>query len=212
MSIAVVLNTCAMQPGADLHAGQSGVPYSKRVDFIQSVILPRLIHDPLVGSICIAGEFAPSPEGHYDYVPVSSAYHNCRDVLAQRQAGWDKVRRAAPQACLFLMDDHVPDGQFFERLQRSLVDTCWDVYSPNRRSRTTGQLLNSGWNGVGAVDSYGAYAHTHGIALTPKALALCPWGGLTPIYHFDVLHDWWFSDRKLFVATDPDTFVEDLEE
>ncbi len=212
MTFAVVVNTCAMKPGANQHAGPSGIPYSKRVSFLKDIILPRLHNDPLVGTICVVGEFEPSETGAYEYVPVSSAYHNCRDVLAQRQAGWLKVRRTNADAVLFLMDDHVPDGKFFERASRTLGQAMWDVLSPNRRSHRTGRTLNAGWNGVGSADPVGAYAHTHGIFLTPKALGLCPWDGLTPIYRFDVLHHWWFTDRNLFVATDPDAFLEDLEE
>ncbi len=212
MTFDVVVNTCAMQPGADHNAGPSGVPYSKRVGFLKDIILPRLINDPLVGTVVVVGEFEPSEAGAYEYVPVTSAYHNCRDVLAQRQAGWDKVRRSGADAVLFLMDDHVPDAEFFGRVGGSLADSAWDVLSPNRRSRHSGRTLNAGWNAVGAVDVNGPYVHTHGIVLTPKALGLCPWSGLTPIYRFDVLHYWWFADRGLFVATDPASFLEDLEE
>lgn len=212
MTFAVVVNTCAMQPGAATNAGPSGVPYSKRVAFLKGFILPRLLSDPLVSTVCVAGEYEPSEDGAYEYVPVSSTYHNCRDVLAQRHAGWDKVRNSGADACLFLMDDHLPDGTFFERARDTYASSGWDVLSPNRRSQRTGLTLNAGWNGVGTVDPQGPYAHTHAILLTPKALGLCPWGGLTPIYRFDVLHHDWFRDRNLFVATDPDIYVEDLEE
>lgn len=210
MKFSVVVNTCSMQDRADTHAGPSGKPYSIRRSFIHDIIVPRLVDDPYVAEVVVVGSFEPGDR--YTYVPVTETFHNCRDVLAQREAGWQKARRGNPDAVLFLMDDHVPAPGFFHGCHESFVDLPWSVLTPNRRSASSGATLNSGWNGVGVLDPLGRYAHTHGIVLTPEALTKCPWIGLTPLYRFDVLHTMWFADRGLKIHTASNVFVEDLEE
>lgn len=207
MTFSCVINTCALAQGAAAHAGPSGIPYAQRHEFIQYAILPRLLNDPLVETIVISGEYQYG-DG-YVYQPCFSTYHNCRDVLAQRHAGWLKAR--GTEYVLFLMDDHVPEDKFFETALGGRAEHAWDVLSPNRRSHATRADLNSGWNGVGSPDPVGPYTHTHGIVMTQQAIRRCPWDSLTPIYRFDVLHSWWFADQKLRVGLGYDTYIEDLE-
>lgn len=207
MKLAVVINTCALRQNTEKR-------YSQRAGFIYSTILPRLVGDPDVGAIAIAGEFEPDAYGdhRFTYVPVTNTFGNCRDVLAQRQAGWEKVRRTNPDAVLFLMDDHVPAEHFFGSVSASLREHQWEVFSPNRRSVETGARLNTGWSDAGTPDPMGPYLHTHGIVLTPRALTACPWIGLTPLYKFDLLHTMWFNDKGLKIYVEPNVFVEDLVE
>ncbi len=205
MKVAAVINTCA-EGTRQTTAGPSGVPYGVRGRWIRDIIVPALAAagcDPII----VAGEF--SDGDGYVYVPVQNQYGNCRDVLAQRQAGWDRARKAGATHGWFQMDDHL-----IERAGAPFFDMAslphFDVLSPERRSRT-GEVLNSGWNNVGAPDIAGPYFHTHAVLLTKEALEQCPWNTITPIYRFDVLSSWYWEDRKLAMLASPEHVIIDLE-
>lgn len=187
MRFSVVINTCALQPGAATHVGQSGKPYGLRAGFLRDLILPRLRSDTLVDQIIVVGEFEPG-EG-YTYVSAPSRYRNCRDVLHQRQAGTERIIH---DRALFLMDDHVPGPGFFELLAETWGQ--WDVVSPVRVNRA-GTILNSGWNGVGANGMEPErYIHAHGTVLARWVWERCPWGQCIPIYKWDQVMSMWWAD------------------
>src|SRR5262245_46660542 len=103
--ISVVVNTCCLGKRAGAQASSSGNQYAKRAAYLRDTVLPRLKSS--FDQVIVAGEFESGPG--YEYAPCPSRYFNCRDVLAQRQAGFSLTRY---DFILFQMDDHVVDEGF----------------------------------------------------------------------------------------------------
>lgn len=204
MSIGAVITTCCMDTEGDPdRAGQSGVPYRVRREWIHDLIVPGLKRLG-VAEIVVTGVFEHG--AGYTYHPMKQVYRNCRDVLGQRQYGYDAFDHPH-NAFWFQMDDHIPErpgGPFFEVLDGV------DIMSPERYSRA-GVALNSGWNGVGYPDEMGPYIHTHGVWMSRHAIEECPWSWVTPVYRFDVVQTMFWRDRKLLIQCSHDCHLVDLE-
>lgn len=191
---AAVINTCAMKPGAPPQ-------YAQRVDWVRKSV--DTLRDLGFQQVIVAGDFEPGK--NYTYVPVGQQYHNCRDVLKQRQAGYDSVV-GYPEHIWFQMDDMQLISASFETIHGV------DVVSPVRVSSKTGEELNSGWNGIGYKDPVGPYIHTHAMLMSQKALLEAPWSLVSPIYRFDIVHYWLMQDRNLALSGNREWVIQDMGE
>jgi hypothetical protein len=201
--ISVVINTACLGSKAAETLGSAGHPHAERASFLRQAILPRML--PLFDQVIVAGEFEPGKG--YEYIHSPSRYFDCRDVLAQRQAGFAAARH---DMILFQMDDHLVDEALAQHLRTEA--SSWDVLSPARHSLRDGRALNSGWNDPREEYRQQPYLHTHVIVMKRQAVVQCPWSGLPPIRHFDVMHTKWFHDAKLTIRIARELVVYDLEE
>ena len=203
MKMSVVVNTCCLGPRAATTKGSSGFAHARRVDFLRELILPGL--RAAFDQVVVAGEFE---EGYgYEYAPSASRHFDCRDLLAQRQAGLEAARH---DVIVFQMDDHLLSDDFAARLRSREPD--WEILSPARFSQKSGTALNSGWNEERPEYRDNPYLHTHAIVMRRSAVEACPWNQLPLILHFDVLHSQQFREARLRVVIDRTLKVFDLEE
>lgn len=182
--ITAIVNTCAL--GGHGNAGSAGKPYSHRAELLERDILPGLRRHE-ISQVIVVGEYKPG-EG-YQYIHSPSVYKNCRDVLAQRQAGFEAAKF---DWIFFQMDDHSLSAN---APLDSLRQCDADIVTPYRHGRG-GTLLNSGFNDARGI----SYVHTHGIFMRRHAVETCPWIRLPPIHAFDIVHTMWFQDAGLTVA------------
>lgn len=201
--LSAVVNTCCLGPRADSVFGSSGHVHARRVSFMRELILPTLCAQ--CNQVIVSGEFEQGAD--YEYQPSPSQFFDCRDVLAQRQAGFQLAKH---EWILFQMDDHIVDTTFVTQLQA--FQSRWDIVSPARLSYRDRRELNSGWNDPRPECQTNPYIHTHAIVMKRSAVAACPWSALPPIRHFDVAHSARFREAGLQVTIAKQLRVFDLEE
>lgn len=202
--ITVVINTCALGRDGEKRSSKGhGPTYAARARLLRERILPRIIEDPYVGKVFVTGEWEKG-DG-YEYVVSRGLDGNVWDQCWQKDAVHDYIDGGV---VAYLCDDHIPNGDFFERLSNFWwTNMMWDVLSP-MRANPQGHMLATGW----AED----YAHAHGVIMRAGAVARCPWldvwKEVRGIWGLDVRMTRLWRERGLRVATDPGLIMIDIEE
>lgn len=201
--ISVIITTCCLEK---LGTGYSGRSHSHRAEWLRKMILPRCIRDPLVDEVIVVGAFEQGTG--YDYYESPSQYHDCRDMLAQRDLG---SRVARGRWLFFLADDHLPTLGLLQIINK-LGDT--HVLSPLRVDfgKTDRTGLNSGRNETQCKGTPIEYWHTHAIGISATLLNKCPWRSIPPISRFDIVHSLWLQESGGRRITPPHEYVVDLGE
>lgn len=177
MKISVVVNTACLGAKAQSVISSGGIKHGERLALLRDVLLPRLINDPLVDEVIVAGEYEAG-EG-YTYVPAPSVAFDCTDALHQRQAGFEA---STGDVIVFLHDDHLPTEGFFEDLTGVASRTRWDVIQPARVCRRDDGLveLNNGFAE--------GYVMGHAVVMRRSAVIAAPWDSVAKVFTWDVSH------------------------
>lgn len=180
MSVACVINTCALAPHAGTTLSSGKQPYAERAWLMRNVILPAYTKwfPGLFDEVVVVGEYEEG-EG-YAYIRCPSVYRNCADALLQRQAGFDALK-GNHSWVLFQHDDHLWDPA-------NVIDprTYAQVLSPSRWTRTRGgeEPLNDGFNM--AFDVSAGYVNGHASLMKPHAFRNgFGWTKVPPVFTWD---------------------------
>jgi hypothetical protein len=141
---------------------------------LRNFLIPRYVDEPAIDELIVAGEWEEG-EG-YTYVPCPSTYFNCRDALAQRQAGFEA---STGDVVIFQHDDHLLESRY--QLRQELNDGA-DVVVPGRWTRLRdpdGEPLNNG---------YPDYISGHCALYQRAVIERCPWKDVPPEYTWDQAH------------------------
>ena len=169
MTTSLIINTCALGALSTLNSSKTAV-HAKRAHALRNWLLPSYVTDTFIDEVIVVGEWESGPG--YTYVPVSSAWFDCRDALNQRQIGFEESRG---DTLIFQHDDHWwPDFPLM---------TFADVTIPQRWTRLRSSIperLNNG--------EEDDYISGHCAIYKRTVLEVCPWSAVPRVHTWDIEH------------------------
>lgn len=200
--ISVVLNSAALGEKAKSVLSSGGVEHGKRAKLLRYQILPRLLDDPLVGEVIVAGEWEHTKGTRYVFSP--SVKFDCTDALQQRHDGF---LASKGDIIVFLHDDHSPHPDFFDTLEANYASNkAWDVLVPRRYCSPAPNCSVALNNGKAE-----GYVMGHCSVMRRSAVEAVPWNSVKKIFVWDVDHTDKLKKAGQTIMFSDDLYVQDLE-
>lgn len=196
------MNSAALGERSKTVISSGGIEHGKRSDLLRFQILPRLLDDPLVTEVIVAGEWEYSKGVRYVYSP--SVAFDCTDALQSRHVGF-LASKGDP--IVFLHDDHMPHPDFFDVLQTHYIpDPTWDVLVP-RRYCSPAQHCSMALNNGKAE----GYVMGHCSVMRRSAVEAVPWNTVAKVFVWDCDHSDKLKKAGQTIVWADDLYVQDLE-
>ena len=186
MSISCVVTTIAGADDADTRGNlyTCGGSYAQRGWVLRNVMLPWLHSMDVFDRLVVAGEWETGPE--FVYAPRCQVYHDIKDILLQRQAGFEATTGEANDWVLYLNDDTIwcPENPVPQPGEPH------GVLSPSRwtRARTS--------HAEPLPDGEGKFVQWHATLVKRKVTVRVPWSAFPDVLGPDGMHhfDLQFTD------------------